>query len=1371
MFDEYGEFKRQLPDRDPTETQDWTDSLDSVARNEGADRAQFILYRLLKRARQLQLGLPALTQTRYINTISPEQEPPFPGDEEIEHRIRRMVRWNAVAMVLRANNFSPGIGGHLATYASAATLYEVGFNHFFRGKDAPGMGDHIFYQGHAAPGMYARAFLEGRLSADQLDHFRREVVPGTGLSSYPHPRLMPDFWEFPTVSMGLGPLAAIYQARFDRYLAARGLKDTSANHTWAFLGDGEMDEPEALAGLSLAGRDGLDNLTFVVNCNLQRLDGPVRGNGKIVQELEGLYRGAGWNVIKVIWGREWDELLARDEDGVLVHRMNETLDGEFQKFSVESGAYIREHFFGPDPRLQAMVAHLSDDELTHLRRGGHDIHKVYAAYQAALAHKGAPTVVLAKTVKGWTLGAGVEARNITHQAKKLSEAELKVFRDRLELPIPDDKLKDAPYYHPGPRAPEIEYLAARRAALGGPLPRRVVHPVTATLPGEPVYAEFMAGSGTQEASTTMAFAKLLRNLLRDPGMGKRIVPIVPDEARTFGMDPLFREVGIYAARGQLYDPVDSELVLSYREARDGQVLEEGITEAGAAASFQAAGISYATHAEPVIPFYIFYSMFGFQRTGDQFWAIGDARARGFLLGATAGRTTLNGEGLQHEDGHSLLLASTVPSVRAYDPAFAYETALIIRDGLRRMLEEHEDLVYYLTLYNENHVMPALAPGIEDGVVRGLYRFREAPPVSGKGKAPRATILASGSLMQEALRAPDAAGRAVRCRGRRVERDLVPAAACRRARGRALEPPASRRAGPRAVRHRAAGRGRGARARRGGERLHEGCAGPDRPLGARRQLGRPRHGRLRPQRHAGRTAALLRDRCRARRPGGGGRTRPVRPTRCGRGPPGAGEPGRRRGGAVPARRLMRRRPGVRASARLLGGTAVLLALMESQAPPALGHSIVGRFPSPLPLGAYLAGAAVAVALSFSLVLTREPITLRTGPVRTRHVPALLRAFLRLIGLIGWGAVLLETVLVAQPGDADVGSLFLWVYGWVGLAVLSALVGPVWTWLDPFDSLARGATWLVHRAGFEGPRPASYPARLGRWPALAGYAYFVWLELAVTNGGGGRYLGLSLAGYTVVTLAGMLVYGRSTWRSQAETFSVWFELLGRLAPLALDGPPEDARVRVRGYARGLIRAVWTGPEVAFVALAVAGVIFDGLSQTTVWFQAFGAASVATTTIWLAVFTTIIVLAALLATRVAGRAAIGAGLVPIAVGYILAHYLTFLLIDGQRIILVFDDPLSLGNHFLGLAGWAPSGAWLPPPLVWGAMLTAVVGGHMVGAIAGHASAAVEVRPDVPPSTPWTSVALGALRRRELPLAGLMVGLTVLTLWSLGQVVLQPA
>jgi len=757
MFDDFGDFKRQLPDRDADETSDWISSLDSVVQDEGRSRAQFILYRLLKRARQHNLGLPPLTSTRYINTISPEQEPEFPGDEAIELRIRRMIRWNAVAMVLRANARAPGIGGHLATYASAATLYEVGFNHFFKGKDADGLGDHVYFQGHAAPGIYARAFLEGRLTEDQLDHFRQEVQPGRGLSSYPHPRLMPDFWEFPTVSMGLGPLAAIYQARFNRYLQARGIKDTSNNRVWAYLGDGETDEPEAMGSLSIAAREGLDNLTFVVNCNLQRLDGPVRGNGKIIQELESVFRGAGWNVIKVIWAREFDELLARDVDGALVDRMNETLDGEFQKYSVESGAYIREHFFGPDPRLQELVAHLSDDEVAKLRRGGHDYKKVYAAYDAATKTTGRPTAILAKTVKGWTLGTGVEGRNITHQAKKLTEQELKVFRDRLQIDIPDAKLKDAPYYHPGDNAPEIQYLNERRAALGGPTPRRVVVTKTLELPGDPVYGEFMAGSGTQEASTTMAFAKLLRNLLRDKVIGDRIVPIIPDEARTFGMDPLFKEVGIYSALGQLYEPVDSNLVLSYREAKDGQVLEEGITEAGSSASFQAAGMSYATHGEPMIPFYIFYSMFGFQRTGDEFWAFADARGRGFLLGATAGRTTLNGEGLQHEDGHSLVLASTIPTIRLYDPAFAYETAVIVREGIERMYGENaEDVFYYLTLYNENYVMPERPADVSDeDIVRGLYRFRAAPSVGEDGRAPlRATLLAGGSIMQQALRAQE-----------------------------------------------------------------------------------------------------------------------------------------------------------------------------------------------------------------------------------------------------------------------------------------------------------------------------------------------------------------------------------------------------------------------------------------------------------------------------------------------------------------------------------------------------------------------------------------------------------------------------------------
>ena len=752
MFDQFGDFKRQLPDRDPAETQDWVDSLDSIVETGGGpERAQFILYRLLKRARQLNIGLPPLTQTRYINTISPEQEPPFPGDEGMELRIRRMVRWNAVAMVLRANNAYPGIGGHLATYQSAASLYEVGFNHFFRGKDAAGMGDQVYYQGHAAPGIYARAFLEGRLSEGQLDHFRREVVPGQGLSSYPHPRLMPDFWEFPTVSMGLGPLAAIYQARFNRYLQGRGIKDTSQQRVWAFLGDGETDEPESLGALHVAANEGLDNLTFVVNCNLQRLDGPVRGNGKIIQELEAVFRGSGWNVIKVIWGREWDPLLAVDDEGALVARMGEALDGDFQKYSVETGAYIREHFFGADPRLLAMVEHLSDDDIVRLRRGGHDYTKVYAAYRAATAHTGQPTVILAKTVKGWTLGPGMEARNITHQAKKLSEAELKVFRDRLELPIPNSKIKDAPYFHPGPDAPEIRYLHERRAALGGPAPRRTVVRKAIELPGDAAYQEFMAGSGTQEASTTMVFAKLLRNLMRDKALGPRVVPIVPDEARTFGMEALFKEAGIYAPHGQLYEPVDSNLVLSYREAKDGQVLEEGITEAGSSASFQAAGTSYATHGEPMMPFYTFYSMFGFQRVGDQLWAFGDARGRGFLLGATAGRTTLNGEGLQHEDGHSMLVATTIPNCQAYDPAFAYETAVIVRDGLRRMLDVGEDVFYYLALYNENHVMPARPEGVSDAdIVGGLYRFAQAPKL-GKG-AHRATLLGSGSIMQQVLRA-------------------------------------------------------------------------------------------------------------------------------------------------------------------------------------------------------------------------------------------------------------------------------------------------------------------------------------------------------------------------------------------------------------------------------------------------------------------------------------------------------------------------------------------------------------------------------------------------------------------------------------------
>ncbi|HEU0243213.1 MAG TPA: pyruvate dehydrogenase (acetyl-transferring), homodimeric type, partial [Candidatus Limnocylindrales bacterium] len=627
----------------------------------------------------------------------------------------------------------------------------VGFNHFFRGKDHPGGGDQVFFQGHAAPGIYARAFLEGRLSEEDLDHYRRETV-GKGLSSYPHPRLMPDFWEFPTVSMGLGPLAAVYQARFNRYLHNRGLKDTSQQRVWAFLGDGEMDEPESISGISLAARDRLDNLTFVINCNLQRLDGPVRGNGKVIQELEGLFRGAGWNVIKVIWGREWDELLARDVDGVLVEKMNTTVDGEFQKMSVAtSGSYVRDNFFGSDPRLRRMVEHLPDEQLLKLRRGGHDYRKIYAAYLAATQFTGAPTVILTKTVKGWTLGRGVEARNITHQAKKLNEEELRVFRDRLELPIPDAKLKDAPYFHPGPDSDEVRYMLERRASLGGPLPRRVVRSAPLPLLSDAIDKEFDGGSPTA-VSTTMVFTRLLRNLIRDPEIGRRIVPIIPDEARTFGMDPLFKEVGIYASGGQRYEPVDSDLVLSYREAKDGQVLEEGINEAGSMASLQAAGTSYATHGEAMIPFYIFYSMFGFQRTGDQAWAFGDQRGRGFMIGATAGRTTLAGEGLQHDDGHSQVLASTVPVVRAYDPAYAYELATIVRDGIKRMYTDGEDVFYYVTVYNENYPQAAKPADADEGIIRGIYRFADAPEIE-KPKG-RVRLVGSGSILQQVLAARD-----------------------------------------------------------------------------------------------------------------------------------------------------------------------------------------------------------------------------------------------------------------------------------------------------------------------------------------------------------------------------------------------------------------------------------------------------------------------------------------------------------------------------------------------------------------------------------------------------------------------------------------
>src|SRR5829696_180781 len=749
IFDGY---VQQLPDTDPVETQEWLDSLDAVIDTHGKTRARFLLSKLLDKARASQVSFPATVSTPYVNTIPREQEPWFPGDEHIERRIRAYIRWNAAMMVVKANKHADGIGGHLSTFASSASLYEIGFNHFFRGKDGGTPGDHVYFQGHAAPGIYARAFLEGRLTADDLDHFRQEIGRGgRGLSSYPHPRLMDEFWEFPTVSMGLGPISALYHARFNRYLMNRQLDDTSQSRVWAFLGDGECDEPETLGAISLASREQLDNLIFVVNCNLQRLDGPVRGNGKIIQELEAIFRGAGWNVIKVVWGREWDDLLARDSDGVLVNKMNTTVDGEFQKYAVESGAYIREHFFGPDPRLRKMVEHLSDDELRKLSRGGHDYRKLYAAYKAASEHEGTPTVILAKTIKGWTLGPDFEARNATHQIKKMTEEELKTFRDRLFLDIPDELREgDAmpPYYHPSVGSPEHDYMVARRPTLDGFLPLRVVRPNVLPAPTDRAFSELLTGSGDKvQASTTTAFARLLRKLLAEPDWGKRIVPIIPDEARTFGLDGLFRDIKIYSPLGQQYDPVDAGLLLSYREAKEGRILEEGITEAGSMASATAVGTSYATWGEPMIPFYIFYSMFGFQRVGDLIWSFGDQRGRGFLLGATAGRTTLTGEGLQHCDGQSHVLASTVPNCRAYDPAFAYEMAVIVRDGIKRMYgDEPEDCFYYLTLYNENYTMPLMPEGVEDGILRGLYRYRG---VRGERRH-RAQILASGTAVRSAV---------------------------------------------------------------------------------------------------------------------------------------------------------------------------------------------------------------------------------------------------------------------------------------------------------------------------------------------------------------------------------------------------------------------------------------------------------------------------------------------------------------------------------------------------------------------------------------------------------------------------------------------
>jgi pyruvate dehydrogenase E1 component len=746
----------QLPDIDPDETNDWIDSFDSLIDDRGRERARYVMLRLLERARQKQVGVPALRSTDYINSIPPEREPWFPGDEEVERRIRAFIRWNAAVMVSDANRKGLEVGGHIATYQSSASLYEVGFNHFFRGKDHPGGGDQIYIQGHGSPGIYARAFLEGRLNEQQLLNFRQEVQHGVGkgLSSYPHPRLMPDFWEFPTVSMGLTGINSIYQARFNRYLHNRGIKDTSEQGVWAFLGDGEMAEPESLGAISVAAREELDNLTWVINCNLQQLDGPVRGNGKIIQELESVFRGAGWNVIKVIWGREWDELLARDVDGVLVNKMNSTPDGAFQTFSVEDGAYNREHFFGPDPRLRKMVEHMSDRQIEKLPRGGHDYRKVYAAFDAATKHVGQPTVILAHTIKGWTIDA-LEGRNATHQMKKLTKDDLKKFRDRLYLPMSDrdidetyDATGTAPFFHPGPDSPEIEYMLERRRQLGGSLPKRVVRAKPLKVPGDELYADLKQGSGNNKIATTMALVRLLKDWMKDPEIGKRIVPIAPDEYRTFGMDAMFPTAKVYNPGGQQYESVDRKLLLKWREAADGQMLHEGISEAGAMASATAAGSAYSTHGEAMIPFYIFYSMFGFQRTGDSIWAMADQLARGFLIGATAGRTTLTGEGLQHADGHSPLLAATNPAVVHYDPAHAHEIAHIMQDGLRRMYTvtpDHpmgEDVIYYVTVYNEPVTQPVEPENLDvEGLLKGVYHFADGPDLG--PDAAKVQLLASG----------------------------------------------------------------------------------------------------------------------------------------------------------------------------------------------------------------------------------------------------------------------------------------------------------------------------------------------------------------------------------------------------------------------------------------------------------------------------------------------------------------------------------------------------------------------------------------------------------------------------------------------------
>jgi pyruvate dehydrogenase E1 component len=741
----------QDPVAEAIERREWLESLDYVLQSEGPARAAYLLRQLDAHARHTGARIPFTANTPYANTIPVGQQPAFPGNQRIERRIKSLVRWNALSMVVRANKQSDGIGGHISTYASAATLYEVGFNHFFRGRTDTQEGDIVYFQGHATPGIYARAFLEGRIGRRQLENFRRELAEGGGLSSYPHPWLMPKFWQFPTVSMGLGPIMAIYQARFNRYLEDRGLTRPSDQKVWAFLGDGETDEPETLGAITLGSREKLDNLIFVINCNLQRLDGPVRGNGQIIQELEAIFRGAGWNVIKVIWGSDWDDLEARDTHGLLAHRLGEIVDGQYQKYAVESGAYMRQHLFGSDPRLLDLVRHLSDEDLKRMRLGGHDPQKVYAAYKVAVEHKGQPTVILARTIKGYGLGEAGEGKNITHQQKKLNEDELRAFRNRFDIDLSDDELARSPFYVPPDDSPEMRYLHERRHALGGYLPARIVTAPAIKPHLEPIFEEFYGGTGNRKVSTTMVFVKMLAKLLRDKDVGRLIVPIVPDEARTFGMESLFRAVGIYSHAGQLYEPVDMDTLLYYKEAKDGQILEEGITEAGSMSSFIAAGTAYATHGVNTIPFFIYYSMFGFQRIGDLIWAAGDMRCRGFLLGGTAGRTTLAGEGLQHQDGNSLAYSLAYPNCLSYDPAFAYELAVIIQDGIRRMYGEGDSIFYYLTVMNEAYEMAAMPDGdaVREGIVKGLYRF--APGPANKGKL-RAQLIGSGAILPEVIKA-------------------------------------------------------------------------------------------------------------------------------------------------------------------------------------------------------------------------------------------------------------------------------------------------------------------------------------------------------------------------------------------------------------------------------------------------------------------------------------------------------------------------------------------------------------------------------------------------------------------------------------------